>query len=135
MLALLEGVRARIDEEQVNFCAVLIQAMGLSPDQMAELEASGDQSAKSSSKGRTLKAKFAQCNGATESILKKKGTWRINSEVVRGSTTAVLNRMVVAAYRAFYDKYSVVNFSSKHMDQYLRFEPDTIATLFRTFFD
>jgi hypothetical protein len=135
MLTLVSSIKMRVEEEQVNLCAVLINAMGMSRDQMDELAGAGDQSAKSASKGRALKAKFAQFNGATEAILKKKGVWRINSDGVRASTTLVLNRMVVGAYRAFFDKYSSVPFSTKHKDQYLRYEPDSIATLFRSFFD
>ena len=134
MTSFIRDLKERLSTEQVNFCAVLIRAMGMSEEQLQELAAAGDQRASGASKGRALKAKFAQFNCATEAILSKKSHWRINDPAVRTSTTVVLDRIVVTAYRNFHGQYASVPFSTKHKDQYLRYEPDAIAGLFRSFF-
>ena len=43
--------------------------------------------------------------------------------------------MVGGAYHIFYDTYAEVQFSTKHMSEYVRFLPNDIDRLLEKFFD
>ena len=86
-------------------------------------------------KHSVLKAKFSLFNSGMNAIENVKGEWRLTSPMLREGLTSDLYQSIAPIYTDFYQKYSVVEFSKKHMNEYLLWQPTNIDRYFLTFFE
>ena len=64
-----------------------------------------------------------------------KGEWRLSSPLLKDSLTEELVQAIAPIYNDFYVKYSIVEFSKKHMNEYLVYIPNNIERFLQNFFD
>jgi len=62
-------------------------------------------------------------------LLSLKAQWRISSTDLRERVQGQLTLEILESYTTFYEKYSSVNFSKKHKDNYLRFPPQKVEVV------
>ena len=87
-----------------------------------------------SASGRLIKARFSAFNSGLEALLAQQGAWRISSASLRNDMGKQLADTVIPSYTRFYEQYSTVNFSKRHMDQYVRFTADDARLILLRFF-
>jgi hypothetical protein len=73
-------------------------------------------------------------NSAMDAILSMHDQWRISSRELRERIHTQLNIQIMDQYSEFYRKYSVVNFSKKNKESYLRFPPDQVERVLSEIF-
>ena len=127
-------VKDSIELSRAAFCNTITRVLGMSRDDIAILDQKYKETTDKTTSGRLIKAKFATFNNGLEALLAQQGAWRISSAELRDEMGKQLALTVVPVYKEFYSKYSKVNFSKRHMDQYVRFtEPDVQLILGRFF--
>jgi hypothetical protein len=129
---LLDAVESKLSMEQVTFCDVICRAMAMSPGETAEFAVTYAKD--KGNKDRLLKAKFSIFNSGMDALLAQQGEWRVSAAGLRDQLAAQLVESIVPTYQQFYDTYSTVNFSKKHMSEYLKYKPQDIATSLSAFF-
>uniref|UniRef100_A0A7S3HT83 Exocyst subunit Exo70 family protein n=1 Tax=Spumella elongata TaxID=89044 RepID=A0A7S3HT83_9STRA len=125
-------VETRLLAEQTAFCDVLLSALGMSPQEMAEF--SSEYARDKSGQGRLLKAKFSTFNTGMDALLAQQGEWRVAAAGLRDRLAALMVSKIQSEYNAFYSTYSVVKFSKKHMDEYLKYPPAVVERHLTGFF-
>lgn len=73
-------------------------------------------------------------NTGMDALLAQQGEWRISAPILRETLTAQLVARVVPPYSEFYAAFSPVKFSKKHMEQYLRYSPESVERHLQSFF-
>jgi Exo70 exocyst complex subunit len=69
-----------------------------------------------------------------DALLSQQGEWRVSSSLLREILGTELLQKILPLYKDFFNKYSKVQFSKKHMGEYLRFPPEDVERLLKNFF-
>jgi Exo70 exocyst complex subunit len=69
-----------------------------------------------------------------DALLSQQGEWRVSSSLLREILGTELLQKILPLYKDFFAKYSKVQFSKKHMSEYLRFPPEDVERLLKNFF-
>jgi Exo70 exocyst complex subunit len=73
-------------------------------------------------------------NSGMDALLSQQGEWRVSSSLLREILGTKLLEEIYPYYEDFYNKYSKIQFSKKHMSEYLRFPPEDVERLLQNFF-
>ena len=73
-------------------------------------------------------------NTGIESFLAQQGEWRVSASGLRQHLSDKLLHTVLPVYTQFFSVYSTTKFSKKHSSMYLRFPPQDVERIFKTFF-
>ncbi|KAG2760482.1 hypothetical protein PC129_g15026 [Phytophthora cactorum] len=84
--------------------------------------------------GRLLKEKFSKFNDQLEELHKTQKTYVVAEIPIRQHLIRTAVDTIIPAYKAFYDKYSVIQFSRKHASRYLKYTPPAAQNLLRELF-
>ena len=79
--------------------------------------------------GRLIKARFSSFNTSLEEIYQHQKQFSVPDASLRTRLREEAKAIVVEPYSNFYNKYSGVQFSKKHMEQYLKFPPKAVGTM------
>jgi hypothetical protein len=77
---------------------------------------------------------FQLFNSGMDALLSQQGEWRVSSSLLREILGTKLLEEIYPYYEDFYNKYSKIQFSKKHMSEYLRFPPEDVERLLQNFF-
>lgn len=128
----LEMLVAVVNESQKKFTALvwgaLAEPMSDEKTSMALEYVKGTQALTFES-GRLVKAKFAAFNKAMEEIYTHQRGFSVPDRGLREKLREEAKTTLLPSYTAFYDKFKGIQFSKKHMEQYLRFSPETVAKM------
>ncbi len=69
-----------------------------------------------------------------DALLAQQGEWRVAAAGLRDRLAALMVSKIQSEYNAFYSTYSVVKFSKKHMDEYLKYPPAVVERHLTGFF-
>jgi hypothetical protein len=69
-----------------------------------------------------------------EALLAQQGDWRVASAGLRDRLSQLMVSRVVPVYTKFFSEYSVVKFSKKHTEEYLKFPPNVVERHLTGFF-
>lgn len=131
----IKKIEDRLSIEIAGFCDVICTSMGLSDKDMSDFENRlQTEKINSTTYCRLLKAKFSVFNTGMNSFLTQQGDWRIPSAGLREKISTILTKSVSSSYSTFFEKYSVVKFSKKHQDIYLRYPPQAVEKHIVSFF-
>ena len=73
-------------------------------------------------------------NTGMDALLAQQGEWRVASAGLRERLSQQLVSSVLPVYTQFYSTYSVVKFSKKHMEEYLKYPPNVVERHLAGFF-
>lgn len=73
-------------------------------------------------------------NSGMDALLSQQGEWRVSSSLLREILGTELLQKILPLYKDFFSKYSKIQFSKKHMGEYLRFPPEDVERLLKNFF-
>jgi hypothetical protein len=131
--SLAQSIELNVLEEQTKFCTVLARALILtSIEELHQVVESKKVHLDHSGKllklgdGRVLKTIFGHFNASLDTLQVLQAQWRISSTDLRDLVRRQLVALIVPAYTEFFKEYSKVNFSKKHMKEYLRYPPDLV---------
>ncbi|KAF4041025.1 Exo70 exocyst complex subunit [Phytophthora infestans] len=79
--------------------------------------------------GRLLKGKFSKFNDQLEELYKTQRTYVVAEVPIRQYLIRTAVDTIIPAYKAFYEKYSVIQFSRKHASRYLKYTPPAAQNL------
>ena len=79
--------------------------------------------------GRQIKTRLSAFNTGVDEIYLNQKRFSVPDPTLRAKLRADAKETVLPPYTDFYTKFSTVQFSKKHMDQYLRFPPKTVASM------
>jgi hypothetical protein len=65
----------------------------------------------------------------------KRGEWRVTSPALREALTTELLQILLPPYSEFFRAHSNVQFSKKHMNEYLLYEPPQVERALANFFE
>lgn len=122
----------RLQLEQFSFLDSLTIALGLSSHDLNEFQTLYDRD--KSIQSRLLKAKFSVFNTGMDALLTQQGEWRVSSPQLRETMTTSLLAKILKPYENFYNTYSTIKFSKKHMSEYLKYPPSVLENNLKTFF-
>ena len=81
-----------------------------------------------------MKIKFSTFNATIEAWLGHQGEWRISTDFLRDSIKKDLLRKILPIYSEFFQTYSVIKFSKKNMEKYLKFPIEDVEKILQGFF-
>eukprot|EP00644_Phytophthora_capsici_P016763 jgi/Phyca11/509593/fgenesh2_kg.PHYCAscaffold_47_\ len=84
--------------------------------------------------GRLLKEKFSKFNDQLEELYKTQRTYVVAEVPMRQHLIRTAVDMIIPAYKTFYEKYSVIQFSRKHASKYLKYTPPAAQSLLKELF-
>ncbi|KAL3665037.1 hypothetical protein V7S43_009674 [Phytophthora oleae] len=84
--------------------------------------------------GRLVKEKFSKFNDQLEELYKTQRTYVVAEVPIRQHLIRTAVDMIVPAYKTFYEKYSVIQFSRKHASRYLKYTPPAAQALLKELF-
>ncbi|OWZ16982.1 hypothetical protein PHMEG_0009139 [Phytophthora megakarya] len=100
--------------------------------------------------GRLLKEKFSKFNDQLEELYKAQRMYKFNDQLeelykaqrmyvvaeipIRQHIIRTAVDTIIPAYKAFYEKYSVIQFSRKHTSKYLKYTPQAAQALLKELF-
>ncbi|KAL4166089.1 hypothetical protein KRP22_014792 [Phytophthora ramorum] len=84
--------------------------------------------------GRLLKEKFSKFNDQLEELHKTQRTYVVAEVPIRQHLIRTAVDTIIPAYKAFYEKYSVIQFSRKHASRYLKYPPQAVQALLKELF-
>lgn len=73
-------------------------------------------------------------NTGMDALLAQQGEWRVASAGLRERLSAMMVAKILTEYTTFYNTYSIVKFSKKHMDEYLKYPPAVVERHLTGFF-
>lgn len=129
-IKLSEIIESRIVIERDNFCKIIKAAMAMSKEENKKFSSLYEKD----KNDRLIKAKFALFNSGMECLLAQQGEWRVFVSVLRDQLSSQLMESIIPSYTEFYNTYSIINFSKKHLEQYLRFTPEDCERILKNFF-
>ena len=78
---------------------------------------------------------FAQVfNTGLDALLAQQGEWRVSAPGLRERLSSQLLANILPTYKVFFETYSAVKFSKKHMDEYLKYPPANVQMHLEGFF-
>lgn len=128
-------------KEQTDFCTVLANALIL--NSIEELQGAVDRKEVSFDRnvkalklndGRKLKAIFGSFNASLDTLQVLQADWRISSSELRENVREQLKSAILPIYTDFFNTYSTVNFSKKHMGEYLKYPPPSVEKILMSLF-
>ena len=131
----------RVSIEQTSFCTVLANALIL--ESIGELQSAVDKNEIKFDKnakvlklndGRKLKYIFGSFNASMDALQVLQTEWRISSSDLRENVRRQLISAIMPVYADFFGTYSTVNFSKKHMSEYLKYPPDNVEEILTSLF-
>lgn len=130
-----------VASEQTQFCAVLANALILKSikelqEAVDKKEIIFDRNAKvlKLNDGRKLKAIFGSFNSSLDTLQVLQADWRISSSELRANVREQLKTSIVPVYSEFFNTYSTVHFSKKHMGEYLKYPPPAVEKILISLF-
>lgn len=69
-----------------------------------------------------------------DALLAQQGEWRVASAGLRERLSALMVSKLIPVYTKWYNEYSAVKFSKKHMDEYLKYPPNVVERHLAGFF-
>ncbi|RYH20820.1 hypothetical protein EON65_22390 [archaeon] len=69
-----------------------------------------------------------------QALLAQQGEWRVSSPSLREALTLQLGQRIMPVYTNFFNTYSAIKFSKKHMTEYVRYSPSEMEKVLRNFF-
>jgi exocyst complex protein 7 len=79
--------------------------------------------------GRQIKSRFTAFNAGLEEIYQHQKPYSVPDVALRQRLRQDGRSIVLSSYTEFFERFSQVHFSKKHMDQYLKFPPKTVGTM------
>ncbi len=132
---LIVHVEGLLSKSQVSFAEAVAKSVSMSNSDSIEFIAlHKENKGNTSHVYRLLKAKFSTFNSGIDALLAQKGEWRISATGLRDLITNQLVDAIVPIYTEFYKKYSTIQFSKKHMAEYIKYSPDVIEKILLSFF-
>jgi hypothetical protein len=131
---LISQVQSQIQSSKQDFCDTISRVLGMLSSDGHVFDEKYRTTKDKTAAGRLIKAKFSGFNSGLEALLAQQGAWRISSGELRDEMGKLLADTVIPVYKDFYDKYSKVNFSKRHMDQYVRFTAEDAKLILGRFF-
>eukprot|EP00981_Chlorochromonas_danica_P016194 scaffold16024_cov258-Ochromonas_danica.AAC.4 len=129
---LADKVEAQFRAEQDLFCETISIALGLGVQDMSDFQSLYAKD--KANQSRILKAKFMVFNTGLEALLTQQGEWRVSSSGLRDSLSEELVGRIAPTYSQFFNTYSTIRFSKKHMHEYVKFNPTQVESQLRGFF-
>ncbi|KAG6622164.1 Exocyst complex component 7 [Phytophthora cinnamomi] len=84
--------------------------------------------------GRLLKEKFSKFNDQLEELHKTQRAYVVAEVPIRQHLIRTAVDTIIPTYKAFYEKYSVIQFSRKHASRYLKYTPQAAQCLLKELF-
>ncbi|KAE9357212.1 hypothetical protein PF008_g3257 [Phytophthora fragariae] len=84
--------------------------------------------------GRLLKEKFSKFNDQLEELHKTQRAYVVAEVPIRQHLIRTAVDTIIPVYKAFYEKYSVIQFSRKHASKYLKYTPQAAQGLLKELF-
>ncbi|ETM48282.1 hypothetical protein L914_07157 [Phytophthora nicotianae] len=84
--------------------------------------------------GRLLKEKYSKFNEQLEELHKTQRTYVVAEVPIRQHLIRTAVDTIIPSYKAFYEKYSVIQFSRKHASRYLKYTPQAAQNLLKELF-
>ena len=131
---LISDVQDKISSSRTAFCNTIARVVGMMAAESIHFDERYKSTKDKTSSGRLIKAKFSTFNSGLEALLAQQGAWRISSGLLRDEIGKQLADTIIPTYSKFYDTYSKVNFSKRHIDQYVRFTADDANLILGRFF-
>ncbi len=131
---LISDVQDKISSSRTAFCNTIARVVGMMAAESIHFDERYKSTKDKTSSGRLIKAKFSTFNSGLEALLAQQGAWRISSGLLRDELGKQLADTIIPTYSKFYDTYSKVNFSKRHIDQYVRFTADDANLILGRFF-
>lgn len=132
---LIAHVEGLLSKSQVSFAESVAKSVSMSNSDSIEFIALYKENKSNTAHVyRLLKAKFSIFNSGIDALLAQKGEWRISATGLRDLITNQLVDAIVPSYTEFHKKYSTIQFSKKHMAEYIKYSPDVIEKLLLSFF-
>jgi hypothetical protein len=69
-----------------------------------------------------------------DALLAQQGEWRVASAGLRERLSQQMVARMMPVYSKWYNEYSVVKFSKKHMEEYLKYPPNVVERHLSGFF-
>ena len=69
-----------------------------------------------------------------DALLAQQGDWRVASSGLREKLSSMLVSKIGPVYTQFFNAYSVIKFSKKHTDEYLKYPPPIVERHLSGFF-
>jgi hypothetical protein len=129
-----EEVTRLITQSRAAFCETIARTVGMHSAEMKLFEAKYKSTTDKTASGRLIKGKFSTFNSGLEALLAQQGAWRVSSAKLRDDLGRQLADTVIPVYRDFYGTYSKVQFTKKHLDQYIRFTAEDAKVVLERFF-
>lgn len=127
-------LETRLLFESGRFVDTIVKSSGLM-DVLDDLEAAGGPGVLAvQDKEKLLKQKFSVFNATIEAWTSHQGEWRISTDFLRDAVKKDLTRKIMPIYTEFYETYSVIKFSKKNQDKYLKFPPEDVNRIIQGFF-
>lgn len=133
LLQLYDTVEKRLFSELDFFYEIILGCLTFTEKEMKIFFENYENSSKIE-KLKLLKSKFSLFNSGMDAFLNCQGEWRISSSQLREKLTEELLEKIYIIYENFYNDYSNINFSKKHMSDYLRFPPKDVRRSIQNFF-
>ncbi|OQR89389.1 hypothetical protein THRCLA_09766 [Thraustotheca clavata] len=84
--------------------------------------------------GRILKDKFSRFNLYIEEICTNHKAYVVPDIELRQKLTKAAYQRIVLSYTNFFEKYSIIQFSKKNMDKYVKFKPSNVESMLAELF-
>ncbi|CAK4084062.1 unnamed protein product [Aphanomyces euteiches] len=84
--------------------------------------------------GRILKEKFSKFNATLEEIHANHKTFMVPDADLRKKLQGAATQRILPSYSVFHEKYSVIHFSKKNMDKYVKYTPANVDAMLREIF-
>ncbi|KAG7395932.1 Exocyst complex component 7 [Phytophthora boehmeriae] len=84
--------------------------------------------------GRLIKEKFSRFNDQLEELHKTQKVYVVAEVPIRQYLIRTAVDTILPAYKTFYEKYSVIQFSKKHASRYLKYTPQAVQSLLKELF-
>jgi hypothetical protein len=130
--AFLERLQAVVTESQTKFIACVWGALATHTSDstlVLEYQKNTHPPTLTFDSGRLVKAKFSSFNSALEEIYTHQKPFSVPDPVLRGRLREEGKKVLLPVYGALYEKFEKTQFSKKHMSEYLKFPPATVASM------
>jgi hypothetical protein len=117
-----------------HFCESIAVALGVDSQGTQDFTSSYSSESSQQNQYRLLKAKFMVFNTGMDALLSQQGEWRVSSSVLRETLSQQLVSRVLGNYSSFFNSFSSIKFSKKHMEEYLKYTPAQVENNLKGFF-
>lgn len=134
-----DAIKPRVDGMRKDALAQFIQSSYASfkeylVDPTETLQYAKGSSVLTLESGRLIKEKFTKFNEQIEELHRTQKTYIVAEVPIRQYLIRTAVDTIIPAYKTFYEKYSVIQFSKKHASRYLKYTPQAAQTLLKELF-